>query len=190
MQIHGGSSPFSAKRLNPDNYFQAIEQAAFSPFNMVTGIGPSADIMLQAHRVGPNYQQRPCNAARPKLYSPYQRDGPGTIKGNYGGDPNYVRSAFRPIKQIHSTDVSFNEWHVKVQAFSSQVTDDDFTQPKELSKLFKRDGVDEELVHNLGVHISGAVKPVQDKAVEVWRMRNLAIMNIMRFTTPALRGPG
>ncbi|EME43024.1 hypothetical protein DOTSEDRAFT_63323 [Dothistroma septosporum NZE10] len=163
---------------NPDNYFQDVEQAAFSPSNMVPGIGPSADIMLQArmfsypdaarYRVGPNYQQLPCNAARSKVYSPYQRDGPGTINGNYGGDPNYVRSAFRDVKQIHSTDVPFNKWHGRVEAFSSQVTDDDFTQPKELWKLFKSNGVDKELVHNLGLHISGAVKPVQDKAVEVW----------------------
>jgi catalase len=31
-------------RDQPDNYFQDIEQAAFSPSNMVPGIGPSADM--------------------------------------------------------------------------------------------------------------------------------------------------
>ena len=84
---------------NPDNYFADIEQAAFSPSTMVPGIGPSADVMLQArmfsypdaarYRVGPNYQQLPCNKARSPVYSPYQRDGPSTINGNYGGDPDY-----------------------------------------------------------------------------------------------------
>lgn len=83
---------------NPDNYFQDIEQAAFSPSTMIPGIGPSADIMLQArmfsypdaarYRVGPNYQQIPCNKAK-YVYSPYQRDGPGCINGNYGSDPDY-----------------------------------------------------------------------------------------------------
>jgi catalase len=33
---------------NPENYFAEVEQAAFSPSTMVPGIGPSADIMLQA----------------------------------------------------------------------------------------------------------------------------------------------
>ena len=33
---------------NADNYFQQIEQAAFSPSNVVPGIGFSPDKMLQA----------------------------------------------------------------------------------------------------------------------------------------------
>jgi catalase len=86
---------------NPDNYFQDIEQAAFSPSTTVPGIGPSADIMLQArmfsypdaarYRVGPNYQQLPNNRAK-YVYSPYQRDGSGRIDGNYGADPDYGKS--------------------------------------------------------------------------------------------------
>lgn len=83
---------------NPENYFEDIEQAAFSPSTMIPGIGPSEDIMLQArmfsypdaarYRVGPNYQQLPCNRAL-SVYSPYQRDGFMRADGNYGGDPNY-----------------------------------------------------------------------------------------------------
>lgn len=83
---------------NPDNHFQDIEQAAFSPSTLIPGIAPSADIMLHArmfsypdaarYRVGPNYQQLPCN--RPlEAYSPYQRDGPMRVDGNYGSDPDY-----------------------------------------------------------------------------------------------------
>jgi catalase len=33
---------------NPDNYHSDVEQAAFSPSTLVPGIGPSADLMLQA----------------------------------------------------------------------------------------------------------------------------------------------
>jgi catalase len=86
---------------NPDNHFQDIEQAAFSPSNMVPGIAASADIMLQArmfsypdaarYRVGPNYQQLPCNKAL-HVYSPFQRDGPMRMDGNYDGAPNYGKS--------------------------------------------------------------------------------------------------
>jgi catalase len=85
---------------NPDNHFQDIEQAAFSPSTLIPGIAPSADIMLHArmfsypdaarYRVGPNYQQLPCNRAL-NVYSPYQRDGPMRIDGNYGSDPDYGR---------------------------------------------------------------------------------------------------
>ena len=145
---------------------------------MVPGIGPSADIMLQArmfsypdaarYRVGPNYQQLPCNRARSKVYSPFQRDGPARIDGNYGGDPDYVRSSFRPVKKLENTDVSFNEWNGKVENYSSEVTDDDFEQPRKLWAIFQKDKVDEEFIHNVSGNLSGAIKPVQDKAIEVW----------------------
>jgi catalase len=85
-------------KKNPENYFAEVEQAAFSPSTLVPGIGPSADILLQArmfsypdaarYRVGTNYQQLPCNRAL-HVYAPFLRDGAMTINGNYGGDPNY-----------------------------------------------------------------------------------------------------
>ena len=56
---------------NPDNYFQEIEQAAFSPSNVVPGIGFSPDKMLQArvfsyadahrYRLGTHYEMLPVN---------------------------------------------------------------------------------------------------------------------------------
>ena len=50
------------------------------------------------YRLGVNYQQLPCNAPVSEVYTPYQRDGAFRYNTNYGGDPNYVRSSFRPIK--------------------------------------------------------------------------------------------
>jgi catalase len=55
----------------PDNYFQDTEQSAFAPGNLVPGIEPSPDRMLQGRlfayldtqrfRIGPNFQQLPIN---------------------------------------------------------------------------------------------------------------------------------
>lgn len=93
--------PVGKLRLNknPDNHFAEIDQAAFSPSTLIPGIAPSADLMLQArlfsypdaarYRVGPNYQQLPCNRAANHIYSPYQRDGPMRLDGNYGWEPDY-----------------------------------------------------------------------------------------------------
>ena len=57
---------------NPDNYFAEVEQAAFSPANIVPGIGFSPDKMLQGrlfsygdaqrYRLGVNFNQIPVNA--------------------------------------------------------------------------------------------------------------------------------
>ena len=88
---------------NPENYFQDVEQAAFSPSNVVPGISYSPDRMLQArlfnypdaarYRVGVNHSQIPVNAARCPVHS-NRRDGQGRIDGNYGGLPHYEPNSF------------------------------------------------------------------------------------------------
>ncbi|KAJ1961230.1 catalase A, partial [Dispira parvispora] len=78
---------------NPENYFAEVEQAAFSPGNLIPGILPSPDRMLQGrllsysdthrHRLGPNFHQIPIN--RPIVPSnTYLRDGSMAINGNGG----------------------------------------------------------------------------------------------------------
>ncbi len=70
---------------NPDNYFAEVEQSAFSPSNIVPGIGFSPDKMLQArifsyadahrYRLGTHYEMLPVN--RPKSpVNTYHADGP------------------------------------------------------------------------------------------------------------------
>ena len=77
----------------PENYFAEVEQAAFSPANIVPGIGFSPDKMLQArlfsygdaqrYRLGVNFNQIPVNA--PKCpYMSYHRDGKMRVDGNLG----------------------------------------------------------------------------------------------------------
>ena len=88
---------------NPENFFSDVEQAAFSPSNLVPGIGASPDRMLQArlfnyadaqrYRLGANYQQIPVNAARCPVHSNH-RDGTGRVDSNYGGAPHYEPNSF------------------------------------------------------------------------------------------------
>ena len=88
---------------NPDNFFSDVEQSAFSPSNLVPGIGASPDRMLQArlfnyadaqrYRLGANYQQIPVNRARCPVHSNH-RDGPGRVDDNYGGAPHYEPNSF------------------------------------------------------------------------------------------------
>jgi catalase len=161
---------------NPDNFHSDVEQAAFSPSTMVPGIGPSADLMLQArmfsypdaarYRVGPNYQQLPCNAAK-HVYSPYQRDGPMRLDGNYGADPDYVRSSFRKMT-MGPGDVAHDKWVGEVSLYSSQVTDDDFEQPKNLWALFKKWEVDENFISNLSGHLKKALPEVQKETIKMF----------------------
>jgi catalase len=83
---------------NPDNYHAEVEQAAFSPANVVPGMGYSPDKMLQGrlfayhdaqlYRVGSNHQQLPVNSPRCPVHH-HQRDGQMAVQ-NGGAQRNYA----------------------------------------------------------------------------------------------------
>ncbi|KAL3293509.1 catalase [Colletotrichum asianum] len=170
---------------NPANYFADIEQAAFSPSNMVRGFAPSEDPMLQArmfayndaarYRLGVNYQQLPCNRAVSPVYCPYQRDGFMTFGDNYGADQNYVRSDLRPVNFVGQQGANgyaiggHEEWVGRVCGFTSQVTEDDFIQARHFwCVLGRQPGEQEALVSNVAGHLGSARKEVHEKAFEMF----------------------
>ncbi|KAH0287277.1 catalase-domain-containing protein [Aureobasidium namibiae CBS 147.97] len=164
---------------NPTNYFQDVEQAAFSPSTMVPGIGPSADLMLHArmfsypdaarYRLGPNYQQLPCNKPISQVYSPYQRDGPGRMDGNYGADPDYVRSSYTKLAHGSHELATHEQWVGKVVSASTEVTDKDFEQSRLLwQTMLKEDGGRENFLKNLCPHLGGASEFVIGESVKMF----------------------
>jgi catalase len=88
---------------NPKNYFAEIEQAAFSPVNIVPGMGYSPDKMLQArlisypdahrYRLGVNFESLPVNAPKCPVHT-YNRDGSMRFDENGGSGPNYEPNSF------------------------------------------------------------------------------------------------
>jgi catalase len=84
---------------NPGNFFADVEQSAFSPANIVPGIGFSPDRMLQArlfsygdaqrYRLGVNFNQVPVNAPQCPFHS-YHRDGAMRVDGNAGSTLSYA----------------------------------------------------------------------------------------------------
>jgi catalase len=86
--------------------------------------------------VGPNYFQLPCNKPINTVYAPYVRDGPGTINGNYGGDPDYVGSRLNPVSVSKRVQVPTHEdWSGNVTAFATSISDKDFEQPRKLWQI-------------------------------------------------------
>ncbi|KAJ9590045.1 hypothetical protein L9F63_016831 [Diploptera punctata] len=97
---------------NPQNYFAQVEQLAFTPGNLVSGIEPSCDRVLHArmfaypdahrHRLGPHHMQIPVNC--PFIVNNYNRDGPQLFI-HQGGAPNYYPNSFngpetvKPVKE-------------------------------------------------------------------------------------------
>src|SRR5690625_3351732 len=88
---------------NPENYFADVEQAAFTPANIVPGIGFSPDKMLQGrlfsygdaqrYRLGVNHHQIPVNAPRCPVHS-YHRDGQMRVDGNAGAMIGYEPNSY------------------------------------------------------------------------------------------------
>ncbi|KAI9040353.1 catalase [Aspergillus affinis] len=136
---------------NPGNFFAEIEQAAFSPSNMVPGVAMTPDPMLQArmfaypdaqrYRLGANYTQLPSNRPVCPVYAPFERDGKMTMTNNYNGDPNYVRSTLTPgVRTQTVQEVRHNEFLRSGGVLGlneTPVDDEDFVQPRELwTKVF------------------------------------------------------
>jgi catalase len=121
------------------------------------------------YRVGPNYQQLPSNRAK-HVYSPFQRDGIMRADGNYGPDPHYVRSTFRPLASLNAAlgDVAHDKWVGEVCTYTSEVTDEDFAQPRDLWALFKKWGQDEMFIDNICGHLKKALPQVQKETIKMF----------------------
>lgn len=88
---------------NPDNYFAEVEQAAFTPANVVPGISFSPDRMLQGrlfsygdaqrYRLGVNHHQIPVNQPRCPVHS-FHRDGAMRVDGNLGSTLHYEPNTY------------------------------------------------------------------------------------------------
>lgn len=172
---------------NPQNYFAEVEQSAFSPSNTVPGIEPSADPVLQArlfsygdtqrYRLGANFTQIPVNKPLQSC-CPFQRDGPGTVNGNYGGIPNYP-SSFEPL--AYRADATNNEAHEKwvgeAVSFQWSVEDKDYDQPREMWRVFCETGQDQALIHNIAVSLKGAKSVTRERVIEMFSKVSKEISN-------------
>ena len=156
---------------NPENYFAEVEQAAFSPGNLVPGIGPSTDKMLQArlfsyhdthlHRLGPNYHLLPVNAPKDAAEQSYQRDGLMRFDGNGGAGPNYWPNSFGgPAPDPGAADPG-----MPVSGETGRTPyphpNDDFEQAGVLYRVVMTDEDRDHLVSNLAGHLSNAQERIR-----------------------------
>jgi catalase len=156
---------------NPENYFAEVEQAAFSPGNLVPGVAASPDKMLQGrlfsyhdthrHRLGPNHQLLPVNSAKAVPVNNYQRDGFMRFDSNGGGSPNYYPNSFGgPVPEPQAAEPAFE---VSGKAARQRYThpNDDFVQPGTLYRKVMTDQDREHLIGNIVGHLGGAQKRIQ-----------------------------
>jgi catalase len=155
---------------NPENYFAEVEQSAFSPANMVPGIGHSPDKMLQfrifsyadAHRyrLGVNYESLPVNKPRCPVDT-YHRDGSMRFDGNGGDSVIYEPNSFGgPVE-----DPRFKELPLPLSGdadrYDHREGNDDYGQAGNLYRLLPRDEK-----ARLHAAIAGALRGVPQEIIE------------------------
>jgi len=165
---------------NVENYFLEVEQAAFSPSNLVPGVGVSPDKMLQArllaypdtqrYRLGANFNQLKVNAPHCPINN-YQRDGamaqnhlanPVDISGvNFY--PNEQIDLPQPIAEYTEPPLPILE-QAWIKAYDTQL-EDNFSQAGNLYRLMS-DEQKNQLVNNIAGGLALATGTIQNKMLQ------------------------
>jgi catalase len=159
---------------NPENYFAEVEQAAFSPANVVPGISHSPDKMLQfrifsyadAHRyrLGVNHESLPVNRPRCPVHD-YYRDGSMRFDGNYGGAVNYEPNSFGGPAE----DSRFKEPPLAISGeaarYDHRLGNDDFGQAGALFRLMSPEQKTQ-LMDNIAAAMRGVPEVIQRRQID------------------------
>ena len=162
---------------NPANYFAEIEQVAFSPSNIVPGIGFSPDKMLQArifsyadahrYRLGTHYEALPVNAPRCPVHH-YHKDGamrffPNLPNANAYYEPN---SFLGPVQSSE-----YREPPLRISGdadrYDHREGNDDFSQPRALWTLFD-DAQRQRLYGNIAAAMTGVPEEIVNRQLALF----------------------
>ena len=156
---------------NPENYFTDVEQAAFSPVNIVPGMGYSPDKMLQArlisypdahrYRVGTNYESLPVNRPKGTEAHTYHRDGAMRFDSNGGSSPNYEPNSFGgPKENPRYRELPLNLTGQPADRYNHREGNDDYSQPGDLFRLIGKDA-QKRLIENIVGSLGQAPQRIQ-----------------------------
>jgi catalase len=182
---HSDYAPIQVGRLvldrNPENFFAEVEQAGFSPANLVPGTGLSPDRMLMGrvfsyhdthlHRIGPNYEQLTINAPRVEVHS-YNKDAQMTYR-HAGSQPVYAPNSYggpeADPERAGAVAWSVASGELGRYAYAKHAEDDDFGQAGTLVRQVMDDEDRDHLVTNIVGHASDHVTDgIQLRVIAYW----------------------
>lgn len=156
---------------NPDNYHAQVEQASFSPANVVPGIGYSPDKMLQfrlfsyadaaRYRLGVNHEYLPVNAPRCPVHN-YYRDGAMRFDDNGKGAVNYEPNSFGGPVQKPEVKEPPLKISGDADRYDHRAGNDDYTQPGNLFRLMD-DAQKQALFNNIAAAMQGVPQEIIDR---------------------------
>ena len=157
---------------NPRNYFAEVEQAAFSPANIVPGIGFSNDKMLlgrlfsypdtQRYRVGTNYMQLEVNKPHATKVFNYMADG-HMATNEHINQINYQPNSYDNYKFLEHDDISAEIENKFQPGYYDQDTDY-YSQPRALVDLLRKQGGTE--YADFVYHIANSLKLAKKQSID------------------------
>ena len=161
---------------NPKNYFNEIEQASFSPSNIVPGISFSPDKMLQArifsypdahiYRVGTHYEMLPIN--RPIVdVNTYNLDGSMNFEIKEPTDAYYEPNSFDGAVEDKSFAEPAFETGDVADRYNHRDGNDDFSQPRALFNLMSH-YQKEQLFSNIATAMQGVPRNIVDRQISLF----------------------
>ena len=161
---------------NPKNYFNEIEQASFSPSNVVSGISFSPDKMLQArifsypdahrYRVGTHYEMLPVN--RPIVeVNTYHADGSMNYEIKEPYDAYYEPNSFNgAIENKSFAEPAFETGNI-ADRYNHRIGNDDFSQVTALFNLMSV-SQKEQLFSNIAAAMDGVPANIVDRQIALF----------------------
>ncbi|MEM8807519.1 MAG: catalase [Cyanobacteria bacterium P01_G01_bin.38] len=182
---------------NPENYFAEVEQAAFSPGNVVPGISWSPDRMLQArimsyadshrYRLGVNYDTIPVNASHAaKANSPY-RDGMMRVDGNHGS-----RNNFHPTHHEYpQADPQATAPPHPVEGLADRIELDENDHADQARMFYQMLSEEEKqrLVHNIAGSLGKCMEAIQKRQLKLFRDVDEDLANRVSMALGSVKPP-
>ncbi len=173
---------------NPANYFAQVEQASFSPSNVVPGISWSPDKMLQArifsyadahrYRVGTHYEMLPINKPIVDVNT-YHMDGSMNFSEPTSTDAYYEPNSFGGAVE----DKSYIEPPFGVNGdgyrYDHREGNDDFSQPRALFMLMS-DSQKAQLFSNIAEAMDGVPDEIRNRQIALFEQVHIEYANGVR----------
>ena len=162
---------------NPNNYFNEVEQAAFSPSNTIPGIGLSPDKMLQArgfaypdaqrYRVGTHYEALPINRPLNEVNT-YHKDGSMNFEDiTKEALIIYEPNSFDGAKEDSQYLEPALELDGNAQRYDRNIDNDHFYQSRDLFNLMNNDQQNQ-LFSNIAEAMQGVPSDIIDKQLALF----------------------
>ena len=160
---------------NPKNYFNEVEQAAFSPSNIVSGISFSPDKMLQArifsypdaqrYRIGTHYAQlsvnRPISEINTYVVGGAMNNGMYKLDDKAYYEPNSFGSG-KEDRSLLEPDINLEG---AMQRYDHRAEDQDYySQPRALFALMN-DSQKSQLFSNIAESMAGVSEAIKERAI-------------------------